>query len=179
MLDFKYFQPVKDATITVTRPLTRAERRAEQILNYSDYVARTLFNLHKSIELSCLKIKLNGSTFEVTFNGDYVNIYISLRWEFFPRQLVRNGSVRDLSDALVENSNLCSTARLLKLAYKQINDANALKGNKPQQPIKPKQPTKNQLEQFKKEFDKLKTKFPEVNVYGDMNGYVIAVYADL
>lgn len=175
--NFKSFAPAKDKTITLTRKMTLAERKAEQRTNYADYVARSLVNY---LPLAPITIVAFGWKYIFSFDSS-----VNSTWLFTVKRdggcgvvstILHQGNAAKLAAVLEEHFNLCDMARLLKLAGKQVADSWSFKNNKPQpkQPVKQKVLKKDQLQAFAEEYNQLLAKYPEIRVYGDRNGNPVA-----
>jgi hypothetical protein len=172
--NFKSFAPAKDKTVTVTRKMTLAERKAEQRTNYADYVACSLVNY---LPLAPITIVAFGWKYIFSFDSS-----VNSSWLYTVKRdgghgvvstILHQGNAAKLAAVLKEYFNLCEMARLLKLAGKQVADAWALKNNKPQ-PVKQKVLKKDRLQAFAEEYNQLLAKYPEIRVYGDRNGNPVA-----
>jgi len=188
--DFKSFAPSKDKTVTVTRKLTLAERKAEQAKSYSEYVTQQLVWILNDVSLKPITIVDHGYKYIFSFAGAGSETRVTLKCEskcggYNARTMLADGDRKRFTALLAEDFNLCDMARLLKLANKQIADARSLKGNKPQPkqpvkqlPVKQKVVKKTELEMFAEEFKKLQAKYPDVTVGSNRNGYLMAYAPD-
>lgn len=167
--DFKRFAPNKDTTVTVTRKLTAAERKASQLKAFTNYVVNELLFL----PLDRVVIRRHGFSYEFKFDNDRVSVNnLSNHYDV----ILRNGTSKDLKKVLLDRFDICDIARLLKRAYKQVSDKRALKGNKPQpNVVKQKVIKKTELEMFVEEFKQLKAKYPNIGVYGDYDSQPYAL----
>lgn len=176
-VDLKRFAPGKDATITVTRKLTALERKTKQLHDLTSYVVNELFYLHNYKQLDRVMIKRHGVVYEFAFVSSQVNI-VNMSW-LCDGIVIWNGNSEDLKNALIKRFDICDIARLLKRAYKQVNDKFALRGNKPQpKVVKQKVVKSSELELFAKEFKKLSAKYPNITVYCDRDGIPMAYMHD-
>lgn len=164
-VDFKDFAPHKDDTVTVTRKLTVAERKAKQLKTFTSYVVNELFRLHDNWGLDRVDITRFKTIHQFTFTANLVSVVdTSLQSGFAAQGQLINSEA--LKNVLIQRFDICDIARLLKLAYKRVNDKLALKGNKPQAKVI----KKSELEEFVVELNKLKAKYPDIAIYGDCNG---------
>lgn len=174
--DFKQFAPHKDTIVTVTRKLTAAERKDKQLKAFTDYVVNELFYLHNYKQLAGVVIRRHNCLYEFKFVGNRVSVNNST---IHYNAVLQNGTSEALKKVLLDRFDICDIARLLKRAYKQVNDKRALKGNKPQPKIvKQKVIKKTELEMFAEEFKKLQAKYPDVSVSSARNGSLMAYGPD-
>lgn len=175
--NFKSFAPSKDKTVTLTRKMTFAERKAEQRTTYADYVACSLVNY---LPLAPITITHFGYKYIFSFDSS-----VNSTWLFTVKRdggygivssILHQGNTAKFAAVLEEYFNLCEMARLLKLAGKQVADNWSLKNNKPQPkpPVKQKVLKKDRLQAFAEEYNQLLAKYPEIRVYGDRNGNPVA-----
>lgn len=180
--DFKSFAPSKDKTVTVTRKLTLAERKAEQAKSYSGHVANSLAAILDYNKLKPIHVRNHGTVYTFSFKGAgrAIQVTVEVHSWLSHRQMLESGTTHQLQKLLFDCFNLCFMARLLKLANKQIADTRSLKGNKPQRklPVKQKVVKKTELEMFAEEFKKLQAKYPDVTVASNSNGYLMAYAPD-
>lgn len=186
--DFKSFAPSKDKTVTVTRKLTLAERKAEQAKSYSEYVTQQLGWILNVVSLKPISVRHNGCDYSFSFKGAGQTVLVTVEvhgsWWRSEHKMLESGTVHQLQKLLFDCFNLCFMARLLKLANKQFADTRSLKGNKPQPkqpvkqlPVKRKVVKKSELELFAEEFKKLQAKYPDVTVASSLRDCSLMAYA--